>query len=51
MQREEAEFLEPAVSYQVAQQMAGTERLPLSEQTLRSTTIFRDSARGRAATF
>jgi hypothetical protein len=28
-------FLEPSASYQVAQQMAGTERLPLSEQTLR----------------
>jgi hypothetical protein len=28
-------FLEPAASYQVAQQMAGAERLPVSEQTLR----------------
>ena len=28
-------FLEPALSYQVAQQLAGTERIPLSEQTLR----------------
>jgi hypothetical protein len=28
-------FLEPAASYQVAQQMAGSEPLPVSEQTLR----------------
>jgi hypothetical protein len=28
-------FLEPATSYEVAQQMAGTERLPVSAQTLR----------------
>jgi len=28
-------FLEPALSYQVVQRMAGTERVPLSEQTLR----------------
>jgi hypothetical protein len=28
-------FLEPAASYEVAQQMAGTERLPVSAQTLR----------------
>ena len=28
-------FLEPAASYQVAQQAAGLERLPVSEQTLR----------------
>jgi hypothetical protein len=28
-------FLEPTASYQVAQQAAGTERLPVSEQTLR----------------
>jgi hypothetical protein len=28
-------FLEPAASYQVAQQVSGTERLPVSEQTLR----------------
>jgi hypothetical protein len=28
-------FLEPAVSYQVVQQSAGAERLPVSEQTLR----------------
>ena len=28
-------FLDPAVSYQVAQQLAGTERITVSEQTLR----------------
>ena len=28
-------FLEPSLSYQVAQHVAGSERLPLSEQTLR----------------
>lgn len=28
-------FLESAASYQVARQMAGTQRLPVSEQTLR----------------
>ncbi len=28
-------FLEPAASYEVAQQMAGAERLPVSAQTLR----------------
>jgi hypothetical protein len=28
-------FLEPAVSYRVAQEMAGAERIPVSEQTLR----------------
>ncbi|MGO9262180.1 MAG: hypothetical protein ACLQU1_38640 [Bryobacteraceae bacterium] len=28
-------FLEPAASYQVAQQLAGAERLGVSEQTLR----------------
>jgi hypothetical protein len=28
-------FLDPAVSYQVAQEMAGAERIPVSEQTLR----------------
>ena len=28
-------FLDPLVSYRVVQQMAGTERIPLSEQTLR----------------
>jgi hypothetical protein len=28
-------YLEPAVSYQVAQQVAGAERLPVGEQTLR----------------
>jgi hypothetical protein len=28
-------FLEPAASYQVAQQMAGPERLPVGAQTLR----------------
>jgi hypothetical protein len=28
-------FLDPAVSYQVVQQMAGVERFPVSEQTLR----------------
>jgi hypothetical protein len=30
-----AVFLEPAASYQVAQQMAGAERLPLGAQALR----------------
>ena len=28
-------FLDPVVSYQVAQEMAGAERIPLSEQTVR----------------
>src|ERR1035437_6984094 len=28
-------FLEPTTSYQVAQELAGAERLPVSEQTLR----------------
>jgi hypothetical protein len=28
-------FLEPAISYEVAQQTAGAERLPISGQTLR----------------
>ena len=28
-------YLEPTISYEVVQQMAGTERLPVSEQTLR----------------
>src|SRR5438270_650441 len=28
-------FLDPIVSYQVAQEMAGAERIPVSEQTLR----------------
>jgi hypothetical protein len=35
-------FLEPAASYRVAQALAGTERLPVSEQSLRRSLRERD---------